>query len=284
MGYMKIPNLYKSIDILKFKEVYALEKVHGTSAHVAWRNGQLVFSAGGSNPEQFRALFDAEKLEAILKERHANQTVTIFGEAYGGKVQRMSESYGKSLSFIVFDVQIDGMWLDVPTAERVATHMGLEFVPYEYGPADLAWIDSQRDADSIVAIRRGCGPGHIREGVVLRPPFEVTLNNGSRCMTKHKRDEFRETATPRVVDDPAKLQVLTEAQAIADEWVTPHRVEHVLQKFEQPHSIQRTKEFIQAMMKDIQLESVGEVVLGKEAHGAIGKAAAKLYHKHLTGR
>ena len=32
MSYMHIDNLYKNQDILLFKECYALEKIHGTSA------------------------------------------------------------------------------------------------------------------------------------------------------------------------------------------------------------------------------------------------------------
>ena len=34
MAYQHIDNLYKNQDILKFKECYALEKIHGTSASV----------------------------------------------------------------------------------------------------------------------------------------------------------------------------------------------------------------------------------------------------------
>ncbi len=34
MGYLHIDNLYKNQTIRLFRECYALEKVHGTSAHV----------------------------------------------------------------------------------------------------------------------------------------------------------------------------------------------------------------------------------------------------------
>lgn len=36
MGYLHIENLYKNQTVLMFKELYALEKLHGTSAHIAW--------------------------------------------------------------------------------------------------------------------------------------------------------------------------------------------------------------------------------------------------------
>ena len=43
MGYMHIDNLYKNQDVLMFREAYALEKIHGTSAHVAYGPGGLTF-------------------------------------------------------------------------------------------------------------------------------------------------------------------------------------------------------------------------------------------------
>ena len=36
MGYRHIDNLYKDQRILLFRECFALEKIHGTSAHVSW--------------------------------------------------------------------------------------------------------------------------------------------------------------------------------------------------------------------------------------------------------
>ena len=47
MGYLHIDNLYKAQDILNFKTCYALEKIHGTSAHLKWDNGELTFFSGG---------------------------------------------------------------------------------------------------------------------------------------------------------------------------------------------------------------------------------------------
>ena len=37
MGYLHIDNLYKNQTIMLFKECYAMEKIHGTSAHVGWK-------------------------------------------------------------------------------------------------------------------------------------------------------------------------------------------------------------------------------------------------------
>ena len=85
MGYMHIDNLYKNQNILMFKECYALEKIHGTSAHVAWSEGRLRFFSGGEKHDNFVNLFDIEVLTKTCTERFGDRTVIFYGEAYGGK-------------------------------------------------------------------------------------------------------------------------------------------------------------------------------------------------------
>ena len=53
MAYMHIDNLYKAQEILAFKECYALEKIHGTSAHIYWSGETLRLFAGGVSHEGF---------------------------------------------------------------------------------------------------------------------------------------------------------------------------------------------------------------------------------------
>jgi hypothetical protein len=293
MGYMHITNLYRDTQILELKRVYALEKIHGTSAHIKWDPIKarmkevlvqgLTFFSGGESHARFVTLFNqpalAEKFEAM-----AQQEVAVYGEAYGGKQQGMKATYGDKLRFVVFDVKIGDKWLSVPQAEKVALELGLEFVHYKLIDADMEQIDSERDADSVQAQRNGTG-SHKREGIVLRPPFEITLNNGSRLMAKHKRDNFRETKTPRRVGvDP---EVLTEARAIADEWVTPMRFTHVLDKLkangEVPDdaSMQQTPIVMRAMIADVLREGEDEFEVTKAAKKAIGDATLVLWKSHV---
>lgn len=278
MGYMHIENLYRNQDILLFKECYALEKIHGTSANITWNQGELSFYAGGASAVLFEKLFDHHALrEAFVSLGH--EKAVIYGEAYGGSVMKMKAVYGPTLRFIVFDIQIDGMYLSVPKMGEVAKLFGLEIVPYELIPTELEAIDRERDAPSQVAIRLGLGD-HKREGVVLRPLVEVTKNNGERLIAKHKADKFEERSTPQKVTDPAKLKVLEETTAIVNEWVTPMRLIHVLDKTK----ISDTKEIpqlIRAMVEDVYREAKGEIVESKEVSAAIGRRAVELFKVHL---
>lgn len=324
IGYMHIENLYRPAAqvILMFRECWALEKIHGTSAHVSFKYTELgwsvTFFSGGESHPKFVALFDQEKLLIAVKDLGIpiDKEITIYGEAYGGKQQGMSTTYGKELKFIVFDVQIGDTWLSVPDAGDVAKKLGLEFVHYvkcslmklEY-PKDaegktiwgeenltivtnLSEIDVQRDAPSIQAVRNGCstpeafarGEGPKREGVVLRPLVEMTLNNGSRVICKHKGDAFKETATPRPVVDPAQMKVLDDANAIANEWVTVMRLQHVLDKIpKSPNSMGTIPQIIKAMQEDVLREAEGEIVVTEMVKKAIGKKAVELYKQHLNG-
>lgn len=282
MGYLHIDNLYRNQDILLFRECYAMEKVHGTSAHISFkkeRTSQLHFSSGGEKHERFVGLFDTVKLAADLAALPYSEIV-IFGEAYGGKQQGMKEVYGPELRFIVFDVKTDDQWLIVPTMTQVANSIGLEVVPWYRIATDLDALNAERDKPSEVAMRRGMGDDKPREGVILRPLIEVSLGDGRRIIAKHKQDSFAERATPQKIVDPATLKVLSEAEAIADEWVTPMRLTHVLDKLP-GLDITGTKRVIAAMIEDIYREAKGEVVESKEASAAISKKTAAMFKRHL---
>lgn len=271
MGYMHIENLYKSPEFLA---CFALEKIHGTSAHVGYRAGSLALFAGGVSHAAFAALFDGPALAAAFAARFApERKVVVYGEAFGGKCQGMSETYGKELRFLAFDVQIDEVWLDVKAAAGLVAELGLGFVPYEGGPLTLEFLDAQRDRPSLVSPF----PGKIREGIVVRPVRELMHKDGRRVIAKHKRDEFRETHTVRS-SDPAALAVLSDATAIAEEWVTPMRLEHVLQRVPFAGDADILAVII-AMQEDVQREGAGEIAWSKPALAAVGRATVALLRR-----
>lgn len=285
MGYLHIENLYKNQTILLFKEVYAMEKIHGTSSHIGWNCNTkvVIFSSGGESHENFIKLFDAEFLKTKFLEIFPDQNVIIFGEAYGGKQQGMSHTYGKDLKFIGFDVKVGELWLNVPSAEDVCIQFNIEFVHYTRIGVSLENLTYQRDLDSIQAIRNGMGEGHRREGVVLRPLTEMRLNNGERVICKYKPDEQMETKTKREVS-PELLKVLSDAKQIAEEWVTNLRLEHVLQKFPADVNMESMGAVIRAMVEDVYREGSGELVESKETTKAIGTKTVQLFKQKLQNK
>jgi hypothetical protein len=288
MGYLHIENLYRpnARRVLAFREVHALEKIHGTSAHVSWREGRMSLSPGGESPERFGAVFGtlAPALDALAKslgDTFGDKPAVVYGEAYGGKCQGMKATYGDRLRFVAFDVLVGDAWLSVVQADALVTSLGLEFVHHESGPSDLAWLDSQRDRPSTQAKRNGVVGDRLSEGIVIRPPFEVTTNDGERVIAKHKRAEFSERKTIPDVD-PTVREVADRADAIADEWVTEMRLSHVLDRIGNPSDVSATGEVIKAMVEDVCREASGEIVDSKAARKAIGARAAKLFRSRVT--
>lgn len=279
MGYLHIDNLYKNQAILLFREAYALEKIHGTSAHVRWKESTVGFFSGGEKHERFVALFEAAALTAKFQQI-GHDEVVVFGEAYGGSQQGQAWRYGTALRFVAFDIKVGESWLSVPQAADVAFKLGLDFVAYRRVSTDLAVLDAERDAPSDQARRNGVEGDKPREGVVLRPIVELRLNNGERIIAKHKRDEERETKTPRAVS-PDKLMVLENARAIAEEWVTDTRLAHVLDKLKVVMDFQSTGAVIAAMTEDVLREGAGEIVDSKEARKCIGTRTAKMFKAHV---
>ena len=240
----------------------------------------MTYSSGCAKHENFLKLFDDSKLKSLFNEHFPDVDITLFGEAYGGKINKMSETYGKDLKFIVFDVKIDNTWLNIPNADDITNKFGLEFISYHKISTDLKSIDAERDLPSVQAVRNGIKEPKIREGVVLRPLIELIKNNGNRIIVKHKRPEFLETKTMREVN-PETFKVLENAKAIAEEWVTPNRLKNILSHLPTDYvKIENTGNIIKLFIEDIYREAKGEIIESKEVKKAIGTKAAKLFKKY----
>lgn len=282
MGYMHIDNLYKNQEILMFKECYAMEKIHGTSVHISWEpeTKEIKYFSGGVKHETFIKLFDQNALLALFTDELTKPTV-FFGEAYGGKMQRMSHTYGKELKFIVFDVKIGNTWLSVPHADGLARSCDFEFVDYALISTDLETIDAYRDKPSIQAKRNGILEDKVREGIVLRPLIEVRKNNGARIIAKHKTVGFRERRSIIKLQE-YKNEDMQNAQEIAKEWVVPMRLNHVLDKIGNPCELSAIPIVVKAMIEDVCREAEGLIADNKYVRKEIGKETVRLYKALVT--
>jgi hypothetical protein len=296
MGYLHINNLYKNKEILMFKECYAMEKIHGTSAHVSLHgvfdgdkksliNVCVNIFAGGENHTNFCNLFNEKKLIDTFIRLSLNN-ITIYGEAYGGKQQGMKDTYGNKLKFVAFDIKIDDKWLGIPQAEYFCKEFGIEFVHWEIVPTEIELLDKLANAPSIQAKRNGILEDKLREGIILRPLIELTKNDGSRIICKHKNEKFKEREhQPKLTNnnEESDIKWLEQVNAIVEEWVTPMRLQHLLGKREK-YSIENTGEILCEMVEDVLREAQGEILLlsnNKELICAIKRKTAQLYNQKL---
>lgn len=289
MGYRHIENLRRNQTILMFKECWAMEKIHGTSAHIRWdadHAEQIKFYSGGEKHEKFVSLFDIDALrESFL--RLGRDQMVVYGEAYGGKQQGMSKLYGPQLCFVVFEVMTGAdTWLNVPNSAGVAESLGLEFVPFQKCSTDLDELTALRDAPSRIAVRRGCEPA-IGEGLVLKPLQEFRDHRNERIIVKYKTEQFSERKSKKDTKvEPARAEQLTEAEAIANEWVTDMRLRHVIGALEAAKQRSLASRDIPAllamMQEDVTREGGDELVMSQDAARAIKRKTVELFNAWST--
>lgn len=291
MGYRHINNLYKDKTVLMFKRLYAMEKIHGTSAHLSFKyledgRYQIDYYSGGVKHERFVSLFNTEELCEKANNFGFMCSFVVYGEAYGGKQQGMSETYGKDLKFAAFEVKFKDKFVEVPYANQVCDKLGLEFVHYDEIDADPELIDKLANAPSVQAIRNGVeNPKLPREGVVLRPLREFLHPDGiGRIMAKHKNDIYKEREHAPKLQTKEQLKVLEDASAIAQEWVTPMRLVHVLDSLKAQGlelEMKQMNKIIYAMVEDVEREAKDEIVSNKYSRKSIGKMTVKLFAQYL---
>lgn len=293
MGYLKIFNLYKCKDISIFPEVCAMEKIHGTSVYLFLKNNKVNYHSGGETTLAFEAIFNKDfilsELLTIAKE-NSWSNIRLHGEAYGGKQQKMAETYGPVLKFIGFDIMIDvGLptqrWLDLLVAEQLVYRLGLEFVPYNIGPSTAEWLDAQANLDSVQAVKNGMGSGKPREGIVIRPMIESVFPNGFRAICKHKNRLFWELGSERSLTDTIKAY--SDDDAVAVDWVTEMRARHVIDKMmhsreEKKIHVKETSLFVTNMLQDIIDESEGEIIWTPSITKAIKRKAGGLFNSMIV--
>jgi len=210
--------------------------------------------------------------------------VYLFGEGYGGKCQGMRNTYGEQLRFVAFDVKVNNRWQTVPRAEEITKQLGLDFVDYVRISTDLDAINFERDRPSVQAIKNGVGDKCKREGVVLRPLAEFVKDFGERIICKHKAEAFSERkTTPKVPKNVEELQAISNAIAIAEEWVTPMRLQHVLDKIpqDQVRDMALIPYVCKAMVEDVFREARGEIVESKAVQKEISQKTISLYKAYL---
>lgn len=125
--------------------------------------------------------FDAPQVE--------EQTVILFGEGIGPKIQNVGSRYRKETpDFILFDVRVGCWWLKREDVFAVAESLGIEAAPNINGTGTLDdAIDFVKDGFlSAVSEDKELWA----EGLILRPKHELFTRSGERLITKVKTKDF----------------------------------------------------------------------------------------------
>ena len=136
-------------------------------------------------------LFNKEKLiEVFTKNGIApTQTIEVFGEGYGQKIQKGGNYIKDGVDFILFDVKIGKFWLTREACEDIAKKLGVKIVPlvgYMTIPEAEEYV--KKGFKSNIAENKD----YDAEGLVCKAPCGLLKRNGDRLITKIKTCDYRD--------------------------------------------------------------------------------------------
>lgn len=166
------------------------EKIDGTNIRVMW-DGHKVTYGGRTERSGIPAhltnklieLFGSEETEQMFEQVFGEKEVIFFGEGYGVKIQN-GGLYRPDVSFILFDVMINGNYQDRPMVEQAAKQFGLEVVPIVLEGTLQDGVDYVKSKPMSTI---GKAP---MEGLVGRPKVELQDRCGNRLIVKIKVKDF----------------------------------------------------------------------------------------------
>lgn len=173
VGYTSIEAFRRYPDLFETgEEIVATEKIHGGNARYVYVDGEL--HVGSHNrwlkPGEsiwHKALEYTPEIELFCR---ANPGKVLFGEVFG-RVQDLRYGRPNSVAFVAFDVfdTETRTFLDFDEFDRLVDAWGVPLAPVVYrGPFDRSLIEAVIEGDSL----ESKVPGHVMEGVVVRPVRE----------------------------------------------------------------------------------------------------------------
>lgn len=205
--YHKIPNIYNRerfdknkliegdysnpyLEYLADNEWVWTEKVDGTNIRVIWDGYRVEFKGRSNNAQipthlmaKLEELFCGENKEELFELIFGNKPAVLFGEGFGEKIQKGGGKYGE-VNFILFDVFVDGFWLQRNDIEKIANNLDIRVVPV-VGHGNL-----HEAVEFIKSHPKSMLKNDELEGIVCRPNVEIFQRNGDRTIVKIKCRDF----------------------------------------------------------------------------------------------
>lgn len=185
-------NVYRddTIKFLKDVDWEFTEKIDGTNIRVYY-NGHWVQYFGRTDKAQIPQhlvnklieLFGGVANEEMFEQKFGTNEVLLIGEGYGNKIQN-GGLYCSDVSFILFDVCVNGKYLSRDNVRDIANYFNIEVVP-------TILIGKLQEGIDLVKTKPKSTIGNAdMEGLVARPIKELYDENGNRVIVKIKCCDF----------------------------------------------------------------------------------------------
>ena len=164
------------------------EKVDGTNTRIIW-DGYNLSVKGRTNSSQLQGYQNtllkelSENGNYKFDETFGTKEVVIYGEAFGGKIQ--GNPHNSEPQFKVFDIMVDGIWLQYDAVEDICLSLGLGMIPH----STIEGWETVMEAFFSLANERQQSSKYF-EGLVAVPAHMPLTRQGERVITKIKVADF----------------------------------------------------------------------------------------------
>lgn len=184
----KVTDVFSSpiFEYLKDNIWLAEEKIDGTNIRIQWQNGSVMKIAGRTENAQLPVplvnYLNDQQLEHKLRNYFGFVDVCLYGEGFGGNIQKVGPQYGP-IEFALFDIRIGELWLDREDVAEIAQKLGLRTPPYWRLTLGEAAERVKKGFNSIF----GTAPA---EGLILRPAHRLLDHQVNRIIGKMKTRDW----------------------------------------------------------------------------------------------
>lgn len=184
-------------EYLKDSEWAMTEKIDGTNIRVQFDDRGVSFKGKTNAAHMFPGMYECltelfgtskkvKKLHGCFKIPCAGpmpDKICLYGEGYGAGIQK-GGCYRPDKGFVLFDIWVNGWWLQRKDVEDIAEKLKVDIVP-------VIKIGTLQDMVDLVSVGFNSQWGKFpAEGVVARPVCELQARNGQRIIVKLKHSDF----------------------------------------------------------------------------------------------
>lgn len=207
MKYPKINTIWKRSELNKFRIIegdfskqefaniknwHITEKIDGTNIRVSFESNAVRFDGRTDEaqiPAHLYEVLQRTFTVSAMQDAFNDPTpckLVLYDEGYGAKIQKGGGLYRKDAGFILFDIWVDGWWLERDSVMDIAEKLKIKCVP-ELGVTDYKTACDlvKRPMRSVVAEEE-----KTIEGIVARSYPLMLFRDGTPIMWKLKVRDF----------------------------------------------------------------------------------------------
>ena len=174
------------------KQWRVTEKIDGTNIRIHFSN-KVEFHGRNDDSNIPKKLyhylsneFTYDKLYLALVVGAETRNIWLFGEGYGATIQSCGGNYRKDLGFILFDVFINGWWLEHSSVQEIAYKLNIPCAP------SLGFMTESEIVGYVKSkpLSLCSEDKQVMEGIVARTEPILVRRSGEPLMMKLKCKEF----------------------------------------------------------------------------------------------